>query len=209
MKVLVIGATGLTGQIAVRRLLERGDEVTALVRAPVAVTVKHDRLRAAKGEARDADSLDRAVQGQDAVLSAFGPRAAFKKDDLQEVFMRNLVAAMERAGVKRLSNLSAWGAGDSYSALWLPGRIVLRTFLSSFFEDKNRGEAILFASGLDFVNVRPSRLANAPARGNVRAASSPEGLRWWPLMTREDLAAFMIDQLRDDTWLRRSPLIGY
>lgn len=49
MKVLVIGATGLTGQIAVRRLLERGDEVTALARDPAAVTVKHDHLRAAKG----------------------------------------------------------------------------------------------------------------------------------------------------------------
>ena len=209
MKVLVIGATGLTGQIAVRRLLERGDEVTALARDPAAITAKHDRLRAAKGEARDTGSLEQAVQGQDAVLSAFGPRAALKKDDIQEVFMRNLVAAMKKAGVKRLSNLSAWGAGDSYSALWIPGRVVLRIFLSSFFEDKNRGEAILFASALDFVNVRPSRLANGPARGKVKASLSPEGLRWWPLMTREDLAAFMIDQLTDDTWQRRSPLIGY
>jgi uncharacterized protein YbjT (DUF2867 family) len=209
MKVLVIGATGLTGQIAVRRLLKRGDEVTALARDPAALTVRHDRLRVAKGEARDAGSLERAVQGQDAVLSAFGPRAALKKDDIQEVFMRNLVGAMERAGVKRLSNLSAWGAGDSYSALWIPGRIVLRAFLSDFFDDKNRGEAILFASSLDFVNVRPSRLVNAPARGNVKASLSPEGLRWWPLMTREDLAAFMVEQLTDDTLLRRSPLVGY
>lgn len=209
MKVLVIGATGLTGGIAVRRLLERGDDVTALARAPSAFAVKHDRLKVAKGEARDAGSIERAVEGVDAVLSAFGPRAALRKDDLQEVFMRNLVGAMEKTGVKRLSNLSAWGAGDSYSALWLPGRIVLRLALSSFFEDKERGEAILFASALDFVNVRPSRLTNAPARGNVKAALSPEGLRWWPLMTREDLAAFMIGQLTDDMWLRRSPLLGY
>ena len=86
---------------------------------------------------------------------------------------------------------------------------MLRTFLSEFFADKDRGEALLFASGLDFVNVRPSRLANGPARGNVRVALSPDGLRWWPLMTREDLADFMITQLTDDTWLRRSPLVGY
>jgi hypothetical protein len=47
------------------------------------------------------------------------------------------------------------------------------------------------------------------ARGKVKAASSPDGLLWRPLMTREDLAAFMIDQLTDNTWLRRSPLLGY
>jgi uncharacterized protein YbjT (DUF2867 family) len=86
---------------------------------------------------------------------------------------------------------------------------MLRAFLNDFFEDKNRGEEILFASGLDFVNVRPSRLTNAPARGGVKAALSPDGLRWWPLMTREDLATFMVDQLTDETWPRRSPLIGY
>jgi uncharacterized protein YbjT (DUF2867 family) len=33
MCVLVIGATGLTGQIVVRRVLERGNDVTALARA--------------------------------------------------------------------------------------------------------------------------------------------------------------------------------
>ena len=104
------------------------------------------------------------------MLSAFGPRVTLKKDDLQELFMRNLTVAMAKTVMKRLSNLSAWGAGDSYAALWVPGRIVLRAFLSDFFDDKNRGEEVLFASGLDFVNVRPSRLSNGPGRGNVKAS---------------------------------------
>ena len=73
---------------------------------------ERERLRVVQGEARDAASLERAVAGQDAVVSVFGPRS-LKKGDLQEVFMRNVVAAMTAAGVKRLVNLSAWGAGDS------------------------------------------------------------------------------------------------
>src|SRR5215831_15369559 len=113
MKVLVIGATGLTGTHLVQKLLARGDEVTALVRNPSSYEPKHDHLRVAQGEARDLASLERACAGQDAVISAFGPRG-LKKDDLQEVFMKNLIAAMTKSNVKRLINLSAWGAGDSY-----------------------------------------------------------------------------------------------
>jgi hypothetical protein len=35
-------------RIAVRRLLERGDEVTALARDPTAITAKHERFTCAK-----------------------------------------------------------------------------------------------------------------------------------------------------------------
>ena len=198
----------LTGGIAVRRLLERGDEVSAFVRDPATFPMKHERLRAVRGDARDAASLERAVEGHDAVLSAFGPRS-MKKDDLQEQFMQNLVGAMQKAGVKRLSNLSAWGAGDSIGALGPVSRIVARFFLGNLFDDKARGEVFLFASGLDFVNVRPSRLSNRAARGNVKASLDPKDLRSWPLMTREDVATFMIEMLTSDTWVGQSPLIGY
>jgi uncharacterized protein YbjT (DUF2867 family) len=206
MKVLVIGATGLTGSIAVKKLLERGDEVTAFVRKDF--PLNHERLKLAQGEARDAASLERAVQGHDAVLSAFGPRS-FNNDDIQEAFMRNLVAAMTKAAVKRLSNLSAWGTGDSYGQFWLVGRLFIRTVARRFFADKERGEAILLASGLDYVNVRPGTLWNGRARGGVKASLSGRDFKGLPVMTREDLAAFMVEQLTANDWVRKSPLIGY
>lgn len=204
MKVLVIGASGLTGSIALRLLLERGDEPTAFVRKDLGVP----GVRLARGEARDAASLEAAVEGQDAVFSAFGPRS-FKEDDLQEVFMRNLVAAMKAKGVKRLVNLSAWGAGDTRDSLPLIGKLFVRLVLAKLFADKERGEKILFESGLDWINVRPGRLSNRKARGGVRASLDPKAVKPIPFMTRADLAAFMVDQLHDDTWIRKSPLIGY
>ncbi len=171
MKVLVIGATGLTGTHLIQKLLARGDDVTALARNPDAITVKHDRLRVARGEARDAESLARALAGQNAVVSAFGPRS-LKKDDLQEVFMRNLLAAMEKTGVKRLVNLSAFGAGDTASqALWF-FRLFMNTVLRNLYADKNRGERMLLESKLDWINVRPGRLTNGPARGAVKATTN-------------------------------------
>jgi len=206
MKVLVIGATGLTGTHLVKKLLARGDDVTALVRNPSSYEVKHERLRVAQGEARDLASLERACEGQDAVVSAFGPRN-FKKDDIQEVFMKNLLAAMQKSGVKRLVNLSAWGAGDSYAQAGFVAKLFFALVLKNLYADKNRGELLLFASPIDYVNVRPGRLTNGAARGHVRASLDATGMRPW--LTREDLADFMISQLQTDEWVKKSPLIAY
>jgi uncharacterized protein YbjT (DUF2867 family) len=208
MKVLVIGATGQTGRHAVTLLLAQGDEVTAFARNPSAVTDSSDHLRVVQGDARDPESIDHAVGGQDAVLVAFGPRS-LKKDDVQEVLMRNLTAAMTKAGVKRLVNLSAWGSGGAavppanLVARYLFVPVVLRHLLA----DKKRGEAYLFGSALNYVNVCPAFLKNAPARGGVRA--SIDGRRLKQYMHREDLAAFMVAQLTDDRWVRKCVAIGY
>jgi putative NADH-flavin reductase len=208
MKVLVIGATGRTGRHAVRQLLARGDEVTAFARNPSDVTEVSDRLRVVKGDARDTDSLDRAVRGQDAVLSAFGPRS-LKKDDLQEVYMRNLIAAMTKHHVTRLVSLSGWGSGG---AAVPPANLFARYFflpvvLRHLLADKARGEVHLFGSTLDYVNVCPAFLKDTPARGGVKASIDGRGLKQY--IHREDLAAFMIRQLNENTWVRKCVAVGY
>jgi uncharacterized protein YbjT (DUF2867 family) len=207
MKVLVPGASGLTGQHLLKHLLAVEHEVTAFVRNPARVTLEHAHLRIAQGDARDATSLDRAVKGQDAVTSAFGP-GTFKKGDVQEVFMQNLVAAMTNHGVKRLVNVSGWGAGESLATTPFFFRTILAPLiLGRYFADKERGEVHLFASSIDYVNVRPGRLTNAWARGGVKASLTGEGLRG--VMSREDLALFMIAQLESSEWVRKSVVIGY
>lgn len=206
MRVLLIGATGKTGGHALEILLEQGHTVTAVCRNPAALAARHERLTVVKGDARDAASLEQAAEGQEAALVAFGPRS-IKKDDLQEALMRNLVPALEKHGVKRVVNLSALGAGDSYRYSPLVWKIVMGTLLKSVFVDKERGEAILHASGLDYVNVRPGQLLDAPARGGVKASLDGTGLG--QQMTRADLARFMVEQLSSDAWVRTSPLIGY
>jgi putative NADH-flavin reductase len=206
MNVLVIGATGGTGQLVVSKLLDAGHQVTALARRPAAVRGSHERLSVLEGDARDATSIARAVHGQDAVLSAFGPRS-LKKDDLQETLMRNLVAAMVQHGVKRLVNLSAWGSLTTRDSVPAGFKLIRATLLRSVYADKDRGEAVLLASDLDFVNVSPGRLTNASERGGVRASLDGKGIG--AAISRADLAQFMIEQLASDQWLRKSPVIGY
>ena len=71
MKLLIVGATGGTGRHLVTQALERGHQVTALVRRPSRAEPRPG-LTSAVGDVLDPGSLDRVMQGQEAVLSALG-----------------------------------------------------------------------------------------------------------------------------------------
>jgi putative NADH-flavin reductase len=75
MKLLVLGATGGTGLEVIRLAKERGHAVTALVRNPEKLARFDSRIGVIKGDLLSRSELEAAVQGQDAVLSAFGPLA--------------------------------------------------------------------------------------------------------------------------------------
>jgi putative NADH-flavin reductase len=206
MKVLLIGATGATGVEILPRLLKAGHTVTALVRSPGNLKEKSDHLRVLDGDVRDQDLLVKATEGQDAVIAAFGPRS-LEKSDLQETFMRNLVFGMQKNGVRRIVNLSAWGAGSTKPYMNLVPQLLRLTLLKNTFADKERGQKLLTDSALEYVNVCPGRLLNDVSRGGVKASVDGKGFK--PEMTRVDLAQWMIDQLTSDTWVRKDPIVGY
>jgi putative NADH-flavin reductase len=111
MKLVIFGATGGTGRQLVEQALAEGHQVTAFARRPAALQVRHDRLRIAAGDVSDAARVESAIEGQDAVLSALG---ATKKQAICADGMANILAAMRRAGVRRVIVLSAFGASDSH-----------------------------------------------------------------------------------------------
>jgi uncharacterized protein YbjT (DUF2867 family) len=81
-------------------------------------------------------------------------------------------------------------------------------FLRNVYADKDRQEDIVRSSGTDWVLVRPTVLNDQPARGSVRAMTDLSGLRGGTI-ARADVARFVVDQLTDDQWLRRAPLITW
>jgi len=206
MNVVVFGATGQTGKHIVRLLVDSGQTVTAFARDPNQVDTLHGVVRVVSGDARDTSAVASALAGQDAVVSAIGPRS-LKKDDLQEVFMGNVTTAMEQEGIRRFIGLSARGAGDSIKQSNLLMKTVRNTLLKNIYDDKDRGETRLIDSAIDYTLVRPGRLSNKPATGQVRASSEGKGLR--TAMSREDVASYMVSQLNDTSWIRKCPLIGY
>jgi putative NADH-flavin reductase len=72
MNLLIFGATGGTGRALVEQALEQGHIVTAFARDPSKVRTAHSNLRVVKGDILDPASVEAALHGQDAALSALG-----------------------------------------------------------------------------------------------------------------------------------------
>ena len=151
-----------------------------------------------------------AVRGQDAVVSALGtPASPFREVTLLSSATRQLVDAMKDEGVARLVAITGIGAGISAGhGGFLFDKLIFPLLLRHVYADKNRQEAIIRESGLSWVLVRPAILNNKPARGAVRALDDLSGFHGGEI-AREDVARFVVDQVEDGAWVRRSPLIAW
>jgi hypothetical protein len=111
MKLAIIGASGFVGSATLAEALQRGHEVTAIVRHPEKITVSDPNLTVKQGDAQDADSIAQSVAGNDAVVSAFN--AGWTNPNLYEDFLagcKDIEKGTEQSGVKRL--LVVGGAGS-------------------------------------------------------------------------------------------------
>ncbi len=72
VNIAVFGANGMIGSRIVREALNRGHEVTAVVRDPVKVTESHQHLSVIAGNVLDPDSVVAAANGRDVIVSAVG-----------------------------------------------------------------------------------------------------------------------------------------
>jgi len=208
MKLLVLGATGPTGQQVVRQALDFGHEVTAFVRDPAKLPVVSGTLEVVTGTLPDSEqTLAGALRGRDAVISSLGVRSAFRAQGLIEKSMRVLLPAMQREGVRRLVVVSAFGVGDSRrDAPWVP-RIMYRLLLGDIFADKLAGEGVVRASGLDWTFLYPTQLTDAPRTGRYRAAERL-ALRGMPRISRADVADFALRILSDRAWFGKIAVLS-
>ena len=107
---------------------------------------------------------------------------------------RNLVQAMQTAGVPRLLCVTGMGAGDSRGhGGFLYDRILLPLLLGRVYADKDRQEQVVRESGLDWVLVRPARLVEEAVTARYRELTDLQGQRM-TVITRRDVAHFLVQE---------------
>jgi hypothetical protein len=119
----------------------------------------------------------------------------------------NIVAAMHRHGVKRLVTVSSsvmdprWRPTGEFFFNNVLDPLVNRRLGRTAHEDMRRMEALVRVSELDWTIARPSGLFDHPGVTRYQVAEDvADGL----FTARADLAASMVAQLADDTFVRRA-----
>lgn len=225
MKLLIIGATGGTGKELVKQALERGHIVTALVRKPEKLQKErtlrpfgcaHGRqaqgdlnsgfsLKIMQGNVLDYESVSRAVEGQEAVLSALGHKRWLGPTRILSDGTKNIMKAMEAHNVSRFICGTSLGVGNSFGRLGLYYTLfTIPIILPFYFWDKRRQEAAIRASSLKWTIVRPGALNNRKGRKKYKHGDKIGNWIWTVGISRADVADFMLNQITDETCVRKA-----
>ena len=169
MKVLVFGSTGGSGRAAVEHLVALGHEVSAFVRRAAAAKVPAG-VKLIEGDVMQRQDVERAVQGQDAVIVTLGIREnalrvrlfgpARTPLDVRSTGTRHVIEAMRKQGVQKLVVQTSYGVGDTRDKLGLVDKLVFELLLKPQIADTEVQNADVTASGLEWVLVQPVHLTD-------------------------------------------------
>jgi putative NADH-flavin reductase len=202
MKLIIFGATGMVGKQLVKQALYNGHRVKAFGRNVFTEGLpENDNLELVHGALFDAGQVYHAIKGCDAVLSSLGG-ASDGTDKTRSLGMKNIVAQMEKASVKRIVAVGGVGilnAGEN--GLLLDEEDYPPQYVAVGKEHKKAYD-FLSNSNLEWTLVCPPDLVEGEATGQfiTNADYPPE-----PNKNRihtGDLALFMLSELNKNEYIK-------
>jgi putative NADH-flavin reductase len=209
MKIVVFGASRGAGLHVVEQALAAGHRVTAFVRSPDKFTLQHPNLVLFQGDALDSAAVEKAIAGQDAVISTLGPVRP-PVVGMMEIAARNMVNAMKKHDVRRIVSTTGAGVRQAEDQPKFIDRFIsflLDLLAKQVMLDSAANVRVIKASGLDWTIVRFPRLMDGRHTGNYRVGyvsrtSSTQ-------LSRADGADFILKELVERNWLEKTPLVSY
>jgi len=213
MKISLIGASGFVGSAILKEALDRGHEVTAIVRHPEKLQ-PHPKLHSQKGDVYNADEVARLVAGHGAVISAFNP--GWTNPDIYKQQVRGtraIIDGVKKAGVKRL--LFVGGAGSlevkpgvqsvdtpEFPKDWKQGSLATREALNLLRKEPSLDWSFLSPSA----DLSPGQRTGKFRLGKDQLLKDAKGES---RISVEDYAMVMIDEVERPAHIRQRFTVGY
>lgn len=217
-KVVLIGASGFVGNAILNELLERGHEVTAIVRHPEKVKADNPRLSVVGMDVEDSVRLTDVCKGHDAVISAYNP--GWGNPDMYEDTLRvypEILKAVKASGTGRL--LIVGGAGSLFvkpglrlmdtgtlPEAWLPGVKSLAKFYLETLAHEQELDWVFFSPAANLGNLQPGVRTGKFRLGKDDLIVDEKGDSF---ISVEDYAMAMVDELEQENHHKERFTIGY
>jgi len=212
MKIAVFGASGRIGSRIVLEALNRGHDVTAIVRHPEDYTLIHDHLKVAKGDLFDKQDVETGAFDQDAVVCAYSNTRGAPPSTITELAIP-LIMGLKQAHVKRL--IVVGGAGS----LTVPSGIQLVNTPNFPVEYKStalahRDALKLYQNERDLewtyispaAEIAPGERTGKFRIGGTQLLSDETGRSF---ITMEDYAIAVLDEIENPTHIRQQMTVAY
>jgi putative NADH-flavin reductase len=212
MKIAVFGATGNIGSRVVAEALNRGHDVTAIVRHPEDYKLKEPHLRVAKGDLFNTQDVEGAVFDHNAVVCAYNFTKGAAPSTITEVAIP-LLNGLKQAHVKRL--IIVGGAGSlevapgvqavdtpGFPEEFKPAAIAHREALKSYRQEKE----------LEWTYISPpAEISPGERTGNFRTGKDQMLFdeHGQSHISMEDFAVAIIDEIMNPKHIRERFTVGY
>jgi uncharacterized protein YbjT (DUF2867 family) len=204
MQLLVVGGTGTLGRQIARQALDAGHQVRCMVRSPRrAAFLQEWGCELTRGDLLEPDSLDYALEDQEAVIDAATARPTDSGSayEIDWTGKQNLFAACQRAGVKRLVFISLLDAARHRDVPLMDIKACTEQWLEASDFDYTILQGAAFMQGLI------SQFAIPVLEGQtvwVSGTATPIAY-----MNTQDMARFAVAALDHPATVRRSfPVVG-
>lgn len=209
MKLVIFGATGGVGRQVVEQALAEGHFVTAFARNPEKLAIEHPNLKFLRGDVMNLPAVERAVQGQDAVVCTLGSGQTLT-GTVRSQGTQHIVRAMQQTGIQRFICQSTIGTGDSWGSLNFYWKYVMfGLILRNVLADHERQEQNVRQSNLDWTIVRPGAFVEGDRTGQYRHGFPGTDRSSKLKISRADVADFILKQLSDRAYLHQTPSLSY
>lgn len=216
MKVSLIGASGFVGAHLLTELLNRGHQVTGIVRNVAHVKEKNVQLTVKAVDVLNTVELAEAIKGSDAVISAFN--AGWTNPNLYDDFLAGSEAiqkAVKEAGVPRLIVIGGAGSlfindaqlvdGPDFPADYKAGATAARDYLNIL---KNE-EAIDWTFFSPAIEMHPGITTGRTGQYRVGTESPVFDEAGRSSLSVQDLSVAIVDELEKPQYIKQRFTAGY
>ncbi|KAI0508288.1 hypothetical protein F5B22DRAFT_650141 [Xylaria bambusicola] len=223
MQLLVLGGSGRTGQLIIEEAISKGHNVVALVRSPSSLAARSG-LTTIQGTPMKREDIKRAFEASstppDAVLVALSlkrvsdsPFAAVSQMHqlglVMEDSVANAISVMKDFGTKRITIMSQWGAGNSFSSMSFLFRAMFQhTNMKYGLAAHNALDEETRQADVEFVLARACILADGEAAPVRIFPEDGKSIGFVPKITRASVAKFMVEACEKDDFIGKSPVIS-
>jgi len=207
-KIIIFGASGRVGQRLVEYALAENYLVSAFVRKESRINITNEKLRIVNGDVFHVKEVEKAVEGQDIVLSALSGRSTKPDYSVLSVGMKNIIAGMEKFGVRRILSVAGAGVLEDKEYGLRRNRPNYPEIFKLVSAENWKVYEFLQTTQIDWTMVCAPEMPNETRTGIYRTATEylPDGGR---RISVEDVADFMLKNIKTETIFRKRIGIAY
>ncbi|BAU53936.1 NAD(P)-dependent oxidoreductase [Mucilaginibacter gotjawali] len=213
MKVVLIGASGFVGTPVLGELLNRGHQVTTIVRNPDKIAAKSENLTTVAADIFNTGQLAELIKGNDAVISAYNP--GWTNPEIYSDFIKgseSIREAVKKAGIKRLLVVGGAGSlringaqlvdGPQFPAEYKAGATAARDFLNILYNENDLDWTFLSPA----INLHPGERTGKFRLGTDEPVFDTKGKCE---ISVEDMAIAIVDEIENNHYIKKRFTLGY